>query len=372
MAQARRSSIRDAHGRAVAADRGTSAATPGVQSIYCSEALDPPRSAASRRGGRCAATTWAIRVHGLSKRYAGFRSSVEALKGVDFDVPRGEVFGFLGPNGAGKTTTLRILATVLTPSDGTAEVDGHDIRSDPMAVRTSVGYMPEKPGSYPLMTGYQNLVYWGHLQDMDGSELKERARALLKELGLGEAADRKVKTYSHGMGKRLLMAQALIHSPAVLLLDEPAGGLDPQGIRFFRDLVKKLQGEGKTVFLSSHILSEVEQTCTTVGIIHKGKMLALDTMDSLRNRIGAGAPTRVDVECDIPTQPVVQELMAIPKVRMVYRLPDGIRVEADPGADIADEVARILVTNRVRIRALRPTEPTLEEAFMSVLARESS
>jgi len=109
-----------------------------------------------------------------------------------------------------------------------------------------------------------------------------------------------------------------------------------------------------------------------VGIIHKGKMLALDTMDSLRNRIGAGAPTRVDVECDIPTQPVVQELMAIPKVRMVYRLPDGIRVEADPGADIADEVARILVTNRVRIRALRPTEPTLEEAFMSVLARESS
>ena len=241
-----------------------------------------------------------------------------------------------------------------------------------MAVRTSVGYMPEKPGSYPLMTGYQNLVYWGHLQDMDGSELKDRARALLKELGLDEAADRKVKTYSHGMGKRLLMAQALIHNPAVLLLDEPAGGLDPQGIRFFRDLVKKLQGEGKTVFLSSHILSEVEQTCTRVGIIHKGKMLALDTMDSLRNRIGAGAPTRVDVECDIPTQPVVQELMSIPKVRMVSQLPDGIRIEADPGADIADEIARVLVTNRVRIRALKPTEPTLEDAFMSVLARESS
>jgi ABC-2 type transport system ATP-binding protein len=169
------------------------------------------------------------------------------------------------------------------------------------------------------------------------------------------------------MSKRLLMAQALIHDPPILLLDEPAGGLDPQGIRFFRDLVKKLQGEGKTLFLSSHILSEVEQTCTTVGIIHRGKMLAVDKMDALRHRIGASALTRVDVECDIPSQPVVQQLMAIPKVRMVYQLPNGIRVEGESGADVADEVTRVLVTNRVRIRAVKPAEPTLEDAFMSVL-----
>jgi ABC-2 type transport system ATP-binding protein len=312
-------------------------------------------------------TPTAIHVQGLRKRYAGFRSSVDALQGVDFDVPKGDIFGFLGPNGAGKTTTLRILATVLTPSGGTAEVDGHDIRKDPMAVRGAVGYMPEKSGAYPLLTGFQNLVYWGHLQDLDGSGLRERARALLKELGLEEAANRKVKTYSHGMSRRLLMAQALIHDPPVLLLDEPAGGLDPQGIRFFRDLVRKLQGEGKTIFLSSHILSEVEQTCTTVGIIHKGKMIIVDRMDALRRRIGASALTRVEVECDIPTQPVVQQLMAIPHVRMVYQLPDGIRVEAESGADIADEIARILVTNHVRLRAVKPTEPTLEDAFMSVL-----
>ena len=310
-------------------------------------------------------TPMAIHVQGLRKRYAGFRSGVDALQGVDFDVARGEVFGFLGPNGAGKTTTLRILATTLSPTAGTATVSGHDVRKEPMAVRGSVGYMPEKSGAYPLLTGIQNLVYWGHLQDMDGSGLKDRARALLKELGLEEAADRKVKTYSHGMSRRLLMAQALVHDPPILLLDEPAGGLDPQGIRFFRDLVKRLQGEGKTIFLSSHILSEVEQTCTTVGIIHKGKMLAVDRMTALRQRIGASALVRVEVECDIPSQPVVQQLMAIPKVRMVYQLPDGIRVEAESGADIADEVARVLVTNHVRLRAVRPTEATLEEAFMS-------
>jgi len=319
-----------------------------------------------------ASTAPAIHVQGLRKRYAGFRSGVEALQGVDFDVPKGEVFGFLGPNGAGKTTTLRILATVLTPSGGTAEVNGHDIRKDPMAVRGAVGYMPEKSGAYPLLTGFQNLVYWGHLQDMDGSGLKDRARALLKDLGLEEAANRKVKTYSQGMSRRLLVAQALVHNPPILLLDEPAAGLDPQGIRFFRDLVRTLQSEGKTIFLSSHILSEVEQTCTTVGIIHKGKMLAVDRMDALRHRIGASALTRVEVECDIPSQPVVQQLMTIPKVRMVYQLPDGIRVEAESGADIADEVARVLVTNHVRLRAVKPTEPTLEEAFMSVLGGGSA
>ncbi len=311
--------------------------------------------------------TPAIHVQGLKKRYPAFRKPVDALAGVDFEVARGDVFGFLGPNGAGKTTTLRILATVLTPSGGTAEVDGHDILREPMAVRGAVGYMPEKTGAYPLLTGFQNLVYWGHLQDMDGSSLRERAKALLAELGLEEAADRKVKTYSYGMSKRLLMAQALLHDPPILLLDEPAGGLDPQGIRFFRDLVRKLQGEGRTVFLCSHILSEVEQTCTTVGIIHRGKMVAVDRMDALRQKIGSGAVSRVDVECDLPPPHVVQELMRVPKVRMVYQTATGILVEAEPGADVADEVTRVLVMNHVKIRAIKPSEPTLEDAFMSLL-----
>ena len=312
-------------------------------------------------------TASAIRVQDLRKRYPAFRKPVDALAGVNFDVARGDVFGFLGPNGAGKTTTLRILATVLAPTGGGAEVDGHDVVRDPMAVRSVVGYMPERSGAYPLLTGLQNLLYWGRLQDVDGGGLRERARALLAELGLEEAADRKAKTYSHGMGKRLLMAQALIHDPPILLLDEPAGGLDPQGIRFFRDLVRKLQGEGKTVFLSSHILSEVEQTCTTVGIIHRGRMVVVERMDALRQRIGEGAVARIEVECDLPSPAVMQAILGVPKVRAVTPAPDGIVVEAEAGAEVADEVTRVLVENRVRIRAVRPTQPTLEDAFMSLL-----
>ncbi len=283
-------------------------------------------------------TSPAVRVQGLRKRYPSFREPVDALVGVDFDVAKGDVFGFLGPNGAGKTTTLRILATVLAPTGGSAEVDGHDVVRDPMAVRTVVGYMPERSGAYPLLTGLQNLVYWGRLQDVDGGRLRERAQALLAELGLEEAADRKVKTYSHGMAKRLLMAQALIHDPRILLLDEPAGGLDPQGIRFFRDLVRRLQGEGKTIFLSSHILSEVEQTCTTVGIIHRGKMVVVDRMDALRQRIGEGAVARIEIACDPPPPAAMQAILAVPKVRAAHPTPEGIVVEAEAGAEVADEV----------------------------------
>ncbi len=313
-----------------------------------------------------------IRAEGLKKRYVGSRHREEALAGVDFEVNKGDIFGFLGPNGAGKTTTLRILATILSPSDGTAEVEGHDVRRDPMAVRGAVGYMPEKPGAYPSLTGLQNLIYWGHLQGLDRLATRERAKTLLAEVGLAEAADRKAKTYSSGMSKRLLLAQALLHDPPILLLDEPAGGLDPQGIRFFRDLVRGFQRKGKTVLLSSHILSEVEQTCTTVGIINRGAMVVVDRMEGLRQKIGSTGPRHTVLHCDIPPPSVIQQILGIPKVRVVRETPDGIRVEAESGADVADEVVRILVTNRLRVWVVRPAEVTLEDAFMRFLGGEPS
>ena len=236
-----------------------------------------------------------------------------------------------------------------------------------MAVRSLIGYMPENAGGYPLMTGQDNLLYWARLQDITGPGARERAKSLLATVGLEEAAGQKVKTYSHGMKKRLLMASALIHDPEILLLDEPAGGLDPQGIRFFRDLIHGLRQKGKTVFLSSHILSEVEQTCSTIGIIQKGRMVAVDRVEAIRQRVGAVAPARVEVDCDPPSASTVQLLRQIPKVRMVWSTPAGILVEAEPGADVADEITRVLVTDHVRIRAIRPFEPTLEDAFLSLL-----
>jgi ABC-2 type transport system ATP-binding protein len=169
-----------------------------------------------------------IDVQGLTKVYTRARGNgARALDGATFTVPDRSIFGFLGPNGAGKTTTIRILATILEPTEGTATIEGHDIRTEPLAVKVAIGYMPEYPGYYPTMTAEQHLDYWGQFYHMSKEERANRGKELLDLVGLGEERAKKVKAYSHGMLKRLGLAQALLHDPPVLILDEPAGGLDP-------------------------------------------------------------------------------------------------------------------------------------------------
>ncbi len=312
-----------------------------------------------------------VRVEGLEKKYLSFRHEIHALNGLDLTVERGDVFGFLGPNGAGKTTTIRILATILSPTAGVAEVDGHDTRREALAVRALVGYVPENPGAYPLLSGLENLVYWGRLQGIDRATTRNRARSLMAELGLEEAANQKLKSYSHGMRKRLSVAQALIHDPLVLLLDEPTGGLDPQGIRFFRDLIGRLTQQGKTVFLSSHLLTEVEQTCRTIGVIDRGRMLAVGSMDTILKKAGETLAMGVLIQCDPPSDKVLRILADLVGVRNVTRTPHGLHVETAREPDIVDQIVRILVSGEVRIRAVTPSETSLEAAYLSILGVES-
>src|SRR2546425_5376562 len=178
-----------------------------------------------------------IEVEGLTKVYGGSRG-VRAIDNVSFTVPERTVFGFLGPNGAGKTTTIRILGTVFEPTAGTVRIDGHDIREEPMAVKETIGLMPDEVLYYPTLTGLQHLVYYASFYGMRRRDAKRQSRELLARLGLSGAEDKKVKTYSHGMRKRLSLAQCLLHDPAVLIMDEPPSGLDPLGMRFFRDLIR--------------------------------------------------------------------------------------------------------------------------------------
>ena len=305
-----------------------------------------------------------IDVQGLTKIYSRARGDgAKALDGVTFTVPDRSIFGFLGPNGAGKTTTIRILATILEPTEGTATIQGHDIRSESLAVKVAIGYMPENPGYYPTMTAEEHLDYWGQFYRMEKEDRRTRGRELLDLVGLGEERTKKVKAYSHGMLKRLGLAQALLHDPPVLILDEPAGGLDPYGIIFFRNLMKDLNRQGKTILLSSHILSEVAQTCTHLGVINRGKIVAVETTEGLLSRIGGGG-VRCLIEAPNVPDAALRGLLDIRHVKDVQRTDWGLVVTMDK--DARASVNAFLVGLGVPVAGVKLAEVTLEDAFVAL------
>ncbi len=306
-----------------------------------------------------------IDVQGLTKVYPrGRHDTQRALDGATFNVPDKSIFGFLGPNGAGKTTTIRILATILPPTGGSATVDGLDVVGDPIAVKGSIGYMPEVPGYYPTMTAEEHLDYWGAFYRMSRADRRARAKDLLELVGLADEREKKVKAYSHGMLKRLGLAQALLHDPPVLILDEPAGGLDPYGIIFFRKLMKDLNRRGKTIFLSSHILSEVAQTCTHVGVIDKGKIVAVDTVEGLERRIGGAGVVRCLIEAPNVPDAALRGLLDIGHVTDVQRTDWGLIVAMD--TDARASVNAFLVGLGVPVLGVKLAEVTLEDAFVAL------
>jgi ABC-2 type transport system ATP-binding protein len=318
------------------------------------------------RGARGAIAESAIRVRGLKKRYASFRKPTNALQGVDLDVAPGDIFGFLGPNGAGKTTTIRILATVLEPTEGQVEVGGHDLAVDPMAAKERIGLMPDEVSFYPTLTGLHHLTYYGSFYGLRGSDAKRRAKELLVQLGIGEVGDKKVKTYSHGMKKRLALAQCLLHDPDILIMDEPASGLDPQGMRYFRELIRSLNASGKTIFLSSHLLHEVEQLCEHVGIIDRGRMVAVDSISNLSGRLASGAPSVIRVTADGVTDAAIAAVAAIPGVTKVEKTPRGADATVQSGFDVTAEVSKALVLAGAQLREIKAEQRTLEDLFLAL------
>ncbi|HET7244497.1 MAG TPA: ABC transporter ATP-binding protein [Streptosporangiaceae bacterium] len=292
--------------------------------------------------------TSVIRCEGLTKRYRG----VTALDGLDLDVGPGQVFGFLGPNGAGKTTTLRILLGLVTPTAGRAWVNGRPA-GDPDGL-ARIGAMIEEPAFYPWLTGRRNL----EVLALSGPPLPGPAGQIgrvLAAAGLGAAADRKVKGYSQGMRQRLGLAAALMREPSLLLLDEPANGMDPAGIAEFRTLLRSLAGRGITVFLSSHLLAEVEQICDQVAVLRSGRLVEQGPMAGL-----ATARARVRVVLDPADKRAALALLAPWAAR-----PDG------PDAVLVDQadgqaVTRALGQSGIWPHQVVPHRPALEEAFLTM------
>ncbi len=232
-----------------------------------------------------------IETRSLSKSYG----DKVAVKDVSFDVFGGEVFGFLGPNGAGKTTTIKMIVGLLQPTSGSVKVAGFDVMGQPLQAKSISGYVPDTPNLYAKLTGRELLRFVADLYNLDRKMAAGRAEELLRVLDLTGAADDTVDSYSHGMKQKASLAAALMHDPKVLVLDEPTVGLDPKSARLIKDLLRQLADRGAAVFLSTHILEIAERMCDRIGIINKGSLVAVGTMDELRSHGQAGETSLEDI-----------------------------------------------------------------------------
>jgi ABC-2 type transport system ATP-binding protein len=304
-----------------------------------------------------AMTEPAIIVEGLTKNFG----TVEALKGIDFEVPQGEIFGLLGPNGAGKTTAIRILATILRPTAGRALVLGHDVMKEPAAVRYRIGLAGQFAAVDANLTGRENLRLMGKLTHMNKEKYVPRADALLERFDLSDAADRTIKTYSGGMRRRLDVAAALMHSPPVLFLDEPTTGLDPQSRRALWDTIRELTNEGATVLLTTQYLEEADLLARQVAVIDGGKVIAHDTPAKLKAQLGS---TVIEMTWpDGKTAIAAQESLAGPLKRTPEREDNLVRFNAD-GPQVLIEVLRHLDTHDLPPATLGVREPSLDDVFL--------
>ena len=311
-----------------------------------------------------------IEVQHLTKRYG----RVTAVDDISFRVERGEILGFLGPNGAGKTTTMRILTGYMPATDGKAIVAGFDVFDQPIEAKRRTGYLPETPPLYPDMSVQEYLEFVAKIKGVPSNERASRIKQVMQRTRIDDMAGRQCAKLSKGYRQRVGLAQAILHNPDVLILDEPTAGLDPKQIIETRQLIKELAGD-HTIILSTHILPEVSQTCQRVVIINKGRVVAVDTPDNLTARL-RGSET-LYVQVDAGGADAAGVLGHIPGVTRVVESERrngmvGYEVDSETGRDVRRDLARSVVSNGWGLLELRPMRMSLEEIFLSLTTDETA
>ncbi|WP_048198187.1 ABC transporter ATP-binding protein [Methanocella arvoryzae] len=298
-----------------------------------------------------------IKTESLTKVYDG----VKAVDSVSLSVGGGEVFGFLGPNGAGKTTTIGMMVGLIEPSGGKCWIDDIDVTRKPLEAKRITGYLPDGVGFYANLSARQNLKYFSRFYGMTDTASDARITELLRRVGL-DKVEKPVGGYSRGMKQRLGLAQALLNDPKYVFLDEPTNGLDPEGVIQFRNIIKEMAAEGRTVFFSSHVLNEVQQVCNTIGIISKGRIVAQGTPDEVRRMMRKDEHVTIKIKV-IGTMPKLSDSRIVSADYV-----DGSAI-ITATEDIRDDISEQLYTSGIRIRELRLEEQTLEEVFLNTIYR---
>ncbi|MCG5449897.1 ATP-binding cassette domain-containing protein [Micromonospora hortensis] len=313
-----------------------------------------------------------IETRGLRKSFrsrAGRETkTVDAVRGVDLDVAKGEIFGFLGPNGAGKTTTLRMLATLIEPDGGEATIAGADLRTDPAEVRRRIGYVPQGGSTWDESTAREELVLHARMYGISKADAQRRAARALDAFQLTEYADRKCKTYSGGQRRRVEIALGIIHEPKIVFLDEPTTGLDPQSRAHMWDEIRRLRADGMTVFITTHYLDEADALCDRIAIMDNGEVVAEGTPTELKREISGDV---VLVGLDLAATPqAAQTLDGEPYVNKLETVDEGgLRLYVDEGATAIPQVLRRLDHAGLELRSIELHRPSLDDVFLTKTGR---
>lgn len=314
-----------------------------------------------------------IAVNDLRKTYkpkARRGVEVKALEGISFEVARGEFFGLLGPNGAGKTTTIGILTTRVMPTGGTATIEGIDVARDPVAVKRQIGVVPQVNNLDRSLTAREILLFHAEYFVVSKQKRETHAQQLLERFELAERASEKVTGYSGGMVQRLKVARALMHDPAILFLDEPTTGLDPQSRHALWDLLKELNAKGQTIFLTTHYMEEADQLCRRIAIIDHGKLLALDSPAQLKQSVPGGYLIELQFRSNGgEVASFVNGLLALPGVIEVKPDTDRIRIYADKAEGLLANAMRLAGDQGVMVTDAHVAEPSLENLFLHLTGR---
>ena len=305
----------------------------------------------------------AIRVSGLTKHYGATR----AVDGASFTVEKGEIFSLLGPNGAGKTTTISILSCLARPTGGEAWIFGRSVAREPMAVKASIGLVPQEIALYPDLTAQQNLLFWGRMQGLAGARLRRRAEEVLEIIGLADRRHSRVGAYSGGMKRRVNIGIALMHEPALLILDEPTVGIDPQSRRHILDSIKELNRRGMTVLYTTHYMEEAQELSRHICIMDAGKVIARGTHDELVKTVGE--LDRVELTINAESAAVQEAWKAVEGVRAVSGTDGRLVLLVQDGNTVLPRLFESATRAGVRIQSVDVREPNLEAVFMQLTGR---
>lgn len=306
-----------------------------------------------------------LSVNRLVKHYG----DIQAVKGISFDIKEGEIFSLLGPNGAGKTTTIAMLSTLFSPTSGDAIIDGYSIITDPMEVRKIIGIVPQDLALYEDLTAKENLYFWGQMYGLSGAQLKVRSNEVLDQIGLTEQANRRVKTYSGGMKRRVNIGVGLLHRPRLLFMDEPTVGIDPQSRRSILDTVKELNKKGMTVLYTTHYMEEAQELSDRVGIIDHGELIAVGTQKELTAQVGENETLILHLDDGKDPMPLLEKIKIIQGVKHVEADENQIMVITDEAEDILASAVSAANELSFHISSIDIREPNLEAVFLHLTGR---